>query len=105
VINNRPVGRGVTGLLRFLFDQAGFLGHKGGNKVLPFLDSVRRRDPIRIEPDFFFVRAGFACRAERFPPTKFVAWSRFEPRKGRKAPQIRCHPTKSLNASSYLIAG
>jgi hypothetical protein len=41
---------------------------------------------------------------ERFPP-KFVAWSRFGPRKGQKAPQIRYRPRKSQNASSYLIVG
>jgi hypothetical protein len=73
VINNRPVGRGVTGLLRFLFDQAGFLGHKGGNKVLPFLDSVRRRDPIRIEPDFFFLCVLALLAVPRdFPPQSLL---------------------------------
>jgi hypothetical protein len=100
VINNRPVGRGVTGLLRFLFDQAGFLGHKGGNKVLPFLDSVRRRDPIRIEPDFFFCACWLCLPCREISPHKVCC---LEPIRAKKGPKGAANPLPSHKIPKRLV--
>ena len=92
-------------LVSFLpfFIRADFFVKEEGGKGAPFVAPVRCRDPI----DFCAARqeTAFFCCSPRDSPPKFVAWSRFGPRKGQKAPQIRYRPGKSQNASSYLIVG